>query len=256
MLKINELVKRYEDGVLAVDRLNLKVEPGEIFVMLGANGAGKTTTVNLIFNLIQPSGGRIKIKGIDATRNPLQARKHAAFVSEDVRLYGSFSPRQNLDFFARLSGRRRTSKQYDQVLHEVGLPEDSFRKRVSDFSKGMRQRLGIAVGILKDAELIVLDEPTSGLDPKGGREFLTLLADLRSQGKTIFMTTHDIFRAREIADRVGIMSYGRLILNIERSEFAEADLEQIYLKYIEEQSTGVERISRAPKLDGWGGLPQ
>ncbi|RLG09491.1 MAG: ABC transporter ATP-binding protein [Thaumarchaeota archaeon] len=234
MLEIVDLVKRYEDGVLALDGLNLKVARGEIYVMLGPNGAGKTTTVNLIFNFIQPTSGTIKVKGIDAVRDPLGARRHAAFVSEDVRLYDNFTPRQNLDFFARLQGKRRRPEEYDRILNEMGLPEDSFRRRVKDFSKGMRQRLGIAVAILKDAELVVLDEPTSGLDPKGAREFLALLRKLRSDGKTIFMTTHDIFRARQIADRVGIMSYGRLVGEMARPELEGVDLEEIYVKYVEE----------------------
>ncbi len=234
LLEIVDLVKRYEDGVLALDGLNLKVARGEIYVMLGPNGAGKTTTVNLIFNFIQPTSGTIKVKGIDAVRDPLGARRHAAFVSEDVRLYDNFTPRQNLDFFARLQGKRRRPEEYDRILNEMGLPEDSFRRRVKDFSKGMRQRLGIAVAILKDAELVVLDEPTSGLDPKGAREFLALLRKLRSDGKTIFMTTHDIFRARQIADRVGIMSYGRLVGEMARPELEGVDLEEIYVKYVEE----------------------
>ena len=256
MLETIELIKRYEDGVLAVDRLNLKVAPGEIFVMLGANGAGKTTTVNLIFNFIQPTNGTIKINGIDAVTDPLGAREYAAFVSENVQLYGNFTPRQNLDFFAKLGGKKRGMKEYDEILSRVGLAEGAFRRRVKDFSKGMRQRLGIAVAILKDAKLLVLDEPTSGLDPKGGREFLILLDGLRAEGKAIFMTTHDIFRAREIADRVGIMSYGRLVREIDRSELGDAGLEEIYVKYIEEYENSVQTSGKAPKLEAWGGLPK
>ena len=119
------------------------------------------------------------------------------------------------------------------TLERVGLEKDAFRRRVKGFSKGMRQRLGIAIAIAKNAEVILLDEPTSGLDPKGGAGFLRLLNTLRDEGKAIFMTTHDIFRAREIADRVGIMSQGQLRRVISKEEAAQANLEQLYMEYIE-----------------------
>lgn len=127
-----------------------------------------------------------------------------------------------------------TKEEYDTVLARVGLEQSAFRRRVKGFSKGMRQRLGIAIAIIKDAEVILLDEPTSGLDPKGGAEFLRLLDDLRDEGKAILMTTHDIFRAREIADRVGIMNQGRLIRIIPRDELEKEDLTKLYIEYVEQ----------------------
>jgi ABC-2 type transport system ATP-binding protein len=234
MLEIVDLSKRYENGVLAVDQLNLTVQPGEIFTMLGANGAGKTTTLMLILGFTEPTSGTAGLCGVDVVKNPLEAKKHVAYVSENVMLYGNFTARQNLDFFAKLGGKKHVSQEeYNVVLERVGLEKDAFRRRVKGFSKGMRQRLGIAIAILKDAEVILLDEPTSGLDPKGGAGFLRLLNDLRDQGKAIFMTTHDIFRAKAIADRVGIMSQGRLVKIISKEEAAQANLEQLYMEYIE-----------------------
>ena len=236
MLEIINLSKRYENGVLAVDRLTLTVEPGEIFVMLGANGAGKTTTMMCVLGFTEPTEGTAKIMDIDITKNPLEAKKHVAYVSENVRLYGNFTAKQNLDFFTRLAGRTHVSNQeYEQVLERVGLARDAFMRRLKGFSKGMRQRLGIAIAIMKQAEVILLDEPTSGLDPKGGVEFLQLLAELRQEGKVIFMTSHDIFRAREIADRVGIMSNGRMLHVITRKEIddRQVDLSELYIQVIE-----------------------
>ena len=236
MLEIINLSKRYDNGVLAVDRLNLTVKPGEIFVMLGANGAGKTTTMMCVLGFTEPTEGTAKIMGIDVTRNPLEAKKHVAYVSENVRLYGNFTAKQNLDFFTRLAGRTHVStKEYDQVLERVGLERDAFNRRLKGFSKGMRQRLGIAIAIMKQAEVILLDEPTSGLDPKGGVEFLQLLAELRQEDKAIFMTSHDIFRAREIADEVGIMSNGHMLHVIARKEIDDrhVDLSELYIQVIE-----------------------
>jgi ABC-2 type transport system ATP-binding protein len=236
MLEIVDLSKRYDNGVLAVDKLNLTVQSSEIFVMLGANGAGKTTTMMCVLGFTEPTGGTAKIMGVDVGKNPLEAKKHVAYVSENVRLYGNFTAKQNLDFFTHLAGRKHVSnEEYEAVLARVGLERDAFNRRLKGFSKGMRQRLGIAIAIMKQAEVILLDEPTSGLDPKGGVEFLKLLAELREEDKAIFMTSHDIFRAREIADRVGIMSNGRMLHVITREEIdaQQVDLSKLYIEVIE-----------------------
>src|SRR3990172_648303 len=211
MLEATGLTKRYEDGLLALDHLDLTVNHGELFCLLGANGAGKTTTVNLFLNFIEPTEGTALVDGIDVTKEPLAAKRHLAYVSENVMLYENFTARQNLDFFAKLGGKRGLGKDdYYGVLHRVGLQEKAFEQRLKYFSKGMRQKLGIAIAILKDARNIVLDEPTNGLDPKAGAEFMALLRELRGEGRAIFMSTHHIFRAKEEADRVGIMKAGRL----------------------------------------------
>jgi len=234
MIEARDLTKRYEDGVLALDHLNLKVENGEIFCLLGANGAGKTTTINLFFDFIQPTGGRAVIDGIDVTADPIEAKKHASYVSENVMLYGNFTARQNLDFFTRLAGRGDVSKEdYSMVLRRVGLQERAFDQRVKSFSKGMRQKLGIAIAILKGAPNVLLDEPTSGLDPKAAADFMELLLELRGEGKAIIMSTHDIFRAKAHADRVGIMKEGRLVMVRTREELTGEDLERLYLEYMQ-----------------------
>lgn len=234
MLEALGLTKRYEDGLLALDHLDLVVEAGEIFCLLGANGAGKTTTINLFLNLIEPTEGTAKICGYDVVREPLLAKSHVSYVSENVRLYGSFSARQNLEFFSKLGGRiSLTAGDYQRIMERVGLERSVHEMRVSEFSKGMLQKLGIAIALTKDAPVVLLDEPTSGLDPKAAREFVDLLEDLRDEDKTIFMSTHDIFRAKSVANRIGIMKKGKLVTIMDRQSFRESDLEGIYLQFME-----------------------
>jgi len=235
VLQTVNLTKRYEDDVLALDHLSLKVNEGEIFCLLGANGAGKTTTINLFLNFIEPTEGTALINGIDVNKDPLEAKGYVSFVSENVMLYGNFTARQNLDYFARLGGKTKLTKDdYYMYMKKVGLQEEAFEMRLKNFSKGMRQKLGITIAIIKDAPNILLDEPTSGLDPKAAAEFIKILAVLRDEGKSILMCTHDIFRAKEIADRVGIMKEGRLVMERNSEEFKEEDLEKIYLEYMQE----------------------
>jgi ABC-2 type transport system ATP-binding protein len=234
MLKAQDLTKRYEDGLLALDHLNLEVVPGEIFCLLGANGAGKTTTINLFLNFIDPTDGAALINDINAAKEPLKAKRFASFVSENVMLYGNLSAGQNLDFFARLGDKTDLTKDdYQSTLNKVGLTDGAIDQKVRNFSKGMRQKLGIAIALIKDTPAILLDEPTSGLDPKAADEFLGLLFELKNNNKAIFMSTHDVFRAKEIADRVGIMKNGRLITIKTKEQLRGADLEKVYLEYME-----------------------
>jgi ABC-2 type transport system ATP-binding protein len=235
MLQAIDLTKRYEDQQLALDALNLEIKEGEIFFLLGANGAGKTTTINLFLNFIEPTGGKALINGIDVTKEPLESKKYVSYVSENVMLYGNFTARQNLDFFAKLGGKPNlTREDYYMRMREVGLQEEAFEKKVKTFSKGMRQKVGLTIAIIKDAPNVLLDEPTAGLDPKAAAELLQILVNLKRQGKSILMCTHDIFRAKNIADRVGIMKEGRLVMVRTREEFLEDDLEKIYMDYMQE----------------------
>jgi ABC-2 type transport system ATP-binding protein len=239
MLEIRNLRKVYEDGTVGLSQLNLDVAAGEIMVLLGANGAGKTTTIMLILGFTEPTAGTVTIHGIDVQKNPLEAKKHVAYVSENVMLYPSLTARQNLDFFVQISGRKGvTDDECRSVFRRVGLAENAYHRRVGGFSKGMRQRLGIAIAILKQAELIVLDEPTSGLDPKGGFEFLQIVRQLKAEGRAILMSSHDIFRAREIADSVGIMRNGAMLEVLDRGRLGSVDLEKIYLEYMAQAEAG------------------
>jgi ABC-2 type transport system ATP-binding protein len=233
MLEAKGLTKRYEDGVLALDHISFGVQKGEVYAMLGGNGAGKTTAINLFLNFIEPTEGEALIDGIATHREPLRAKEKIAFVSENVMLYPNFTAMQNLDYFTRLSGRPAPSRgAYREVLLRVGLEEEAHGKRLKGFSKGMRQKCGIAIAIMKDAPAILLDEPTSGLDPQAGFEFMGLLKSLRDEGKAILMSTHDIFRAKEAADVIGIMNRGHLVMQRPSRELAGLDMEKLYMQHI------------------------
>ncbi len=233
LLEAVGLTKRYEDGLLALDHVSFSVHPGQIYAMLGANGAGKTTTINLFLNFIEPTEGEARINGIPTHREPLKAKAQVSFVSENVMLYPNFTALQNLDYFARLGGHTEyTRTDFHDVLERVGLEKSFHGKRLKGFSKGMRQKCGIAIAILKKAPAILLDEPTSGLDPQAGFEFIRLLESLRSEGKAILMSTHDIFRAKEIADTIGLMNRGKLVMQKSGSELIGEDLEKVYMDHM------------------------
>lgn len=233
LLEAQNLSKIYEDGALALDDVSFSVRAGEIYAMLGGNGAGKTTAINLFLNYIGPTSGKAFINGVDTNEAPLKSKEYIAFVSENVMLYNNFTAVQNLDFFSKLAGRKDyTLDDYRRVLLRVGLQEEAHNKKLRTFSKGMRQKSGIAIAILKNAPVILLDEPTSGLDPKAGYEFIQLLTDLREEGKAVLMSTHDIFRARETADTVGILNKGKLVMQKTKAELAGEDLEKLYLQYM------------------------
>jgi ABC-2 type transport system ATP-binding protein len=239
MLKIEKLNKVYPNGVHAVKDLDLSISKGEIYVMLGANGAGKTTTLMLALGFAEPTSGRVLINDIDVRKEPLRAKKHVSYVSENVQLYGNFSAMQNLEFFAQVGGKPQiTRDRVKETLLRVGLPADTHERPVKGFSKGMRQRLGIAISVIRETELILLDEPTSGLDPKGGQEFVSLLKELRDEQRAILMTTHDIFRAKDLATNLGIMVQGSLAVTKTAKELVQEDLEELYLKHVERSVGG------------------
>jgi ABC-2 type transport system ATP-binding protein len=234
MLTIEKLNKVYPNGVHAVKDLDLSVKPGEIYVMLGANGAGKTTTLMLCLGFTEPTSGRVLINNIDINKEPLKAKRHVSYVSENVQLYGNFTAIQNLEFFAKVGGKPKITRQnVVKTLLRVGLPAETHDRQVKGYSKGMRQRLGIAIAIIRETELILLDEPTSGLDPRGGQEFVALLRELRNEGRAILMTTHDIFRAKDLADNLGIMANGEIVVTRTAQELKTENLEQLYVQHVE-----------------------
>jgi ABC-2 type transport system ATP-binding protein len=226
------LTKRY-DGVPALDALDLRIEPGEVFCLLGANGAGKTTTINLFLDFIQPSAGSARVKGLEVAAHGLETKKYIAYIPEQVMLYKNLTGVENLDYFATLAtGERHGRDALTRFLVQAGLPADATRRRVGEYSKGMRQKVGIAIALAKRAELLLLDEPTSGLDPKASNEFSALLAMMSAGGAAVLMATHDLFRAKESGTRVGIMKRGRLVATHRTAELSHTELERIYLEHM------------------------
>jgi ABC-2 type transport system ATP-binding protein len=234
MLEAINLTKRYS-GVAALDALTLEVWPGEVFCLLGANGAGKTTAINLFLNFVEPTSGTALINGLDVTKQPLETKKYLAYIPETVMLYKNLTGLENLVYFSALAGRSDyTRAQFRDFLAQVGLQPEAVDKRVGTYSKGMRQKVGIAIALAKNARALLLDEPTSGLDPKAANEFSSLLARLSQDGVAVLMATHDLFRAKESGTRVGIMRQGRLVRTLETTEVGHADLERIYLEHMHE----------------------
>ena len=232
MLQAINLTKRY-NGVTALEGLNLTVKPGEVFCLLGANGAGKTTTINLFLNFVEPTEGMACINGVNVSERPLETKKYLGYIPETVMLYRNLTGLENLEYFSALAGRFDYTR--DQLLgffEDVGLRADDARRRVGTYSKGMRQKVGIAIALAKDAKVLLLDEPTSGLDPKAANEFSALLTQLSSAGVAVLMATHDLFRAKESGSRVGIMKHVQLVAALNTSEIGHADLERIYLEHM------------------------
>ena len=232
MLEAQALTKRY-NGVTALNALTLTVAPGDVFCLLGANGAGKTTTINLFLNFIAPTSGTALVNGLDVTREPLETKKYLAYIPETVMLYRNLTGLENLEYFAALAGKPDlTREQMLAYFTEVGLAADAADRRVGTYSKGMRQKVGIAIAIAKGARALLLDEPTSGLDPKASNEFSDLLRRMSANGVAVLMATHDLFRAKESGTRVGIMKHGTLVAQHTTDEFGHADLERVYLEHM------------------------
>ncbi|BET69216.1 ABC transporter ATP-binding protein [Opitutales bacterium ASA1] len=229
MLTTENLTKRF-NGTTAVDSLNLNIAPGELFALLGPNGAGKTTTINCLLGFLQPDAGRAIIDGLDVAAEPLETKRRLAYIPEQVNLYGHFSGLENLAYFAELGGHHYSDTDLRRFLADASLQPEAHDRRVSGYSKGMRQKVGIAIALAKQAKALLLDEPTSGLDPSASHEFSQLLRKLRERGVAILMATHDLFRAKEDATRVGIMRHGKLVHELTAAELSHADLEKLYLE--------------------------
>ena len=229
MLEARALTKVYQ-GTAALENLSLAIPGGEIFCLLGPNGSGKTTTVNLFLNFVDPTAGEALVCGINSATHPLEVRRHVAYIPETVMLYPNLTALENLEYFAAIStGRKHSLNELKALLAEAGLQEEAFSRRVKGFSKGMRQKVGIAIALAKNAQALLLDEPTSGLDPKAANEFAAIMGRLKDRGMAILMVTHDLFLAKQCGDRVGIMEQGHLMVIHPTQDLDLVELEQIYL---------------------------
>ena len=237
VIEINDLTKSYGSQV-AVDRLNLTVEAGEIFGFLGPNGAGKTTTLLMLLGLTRPSGGSARVLGHDPDKDPLQVKRQVGYLPENVGFYTDLTATENLAYVARLNNidRKRINEKVAEALRAVGLA-DQTGKLVGAFSRGMKQRLGIAELLIKEPKLVFLDEPTLGLDPDGINRMLDLIVGLsRERGIAVMLSSHLLHQVQRICHRVGVMMQGRLIAQHSMSELKESgdSLEEMYMRYFAE----------------------
>ena len=231
MLRAEGLTKRYGE-VAALADLELEVRPGEVYCLLGPNGAGKSTTMNLFLGFTAPTAGRAWVCGLDVAYHPIESKRHLAYIPEQVHLYPHLSGAENLEYFASLGGSAVAGPELEGLLERVGLPRAAIHRRSGEYSKGMRQKVGLAIAVAKRARALLLDEPTSGLDPRASFEFSRLVRGMCDEGVAVLMATHDLFRARDLANRIGILCAGRLVWEGAGADFASEDLERIYLDHV------------------------
>jgi ABC-2 type transport system ATP-binding protein len=231
MIKIQNISKSF-NGQIVVDNLTLEAKTGEIVGLLGANGAGKSTTINMLLGFLHPENGTIHVDGIDSKNNFKNIRKVIGYVPENVNLYPYLSGIENLDYFCKLNNTKYNLNQLEQILIECGLEKETHHKKIENYSKGMRQKVGIAIAYSRNAKVYLLDEPASGLDPLASNELSLLLKKLASNGATIIMASHDIFRVNETCDKICILKKGLLVKEIVGGSLSSKELEDVYINYI------------------------
>lgn len=232
MIQLQDVSKSFK-GEPAIKNLELNVKKGEILGLLGANGAGKSTTINMLLGFLNPDSGKVLIDNKDTSLEAHQTRKIIGYIPENVNLYPYLSGIENLDYFCKLAGLDYSKMELEIFLSTCGLASDAHAKKVSGYSKGMRQKVGIAIAYAKKAKVYLLDEPASGLDPLASNELSGLLKKLASEGATILMASHDIFRVREVCNRIGILKNGVLVKELNSKNISANELETLYLKFMQ-----------------------
>ena len=218
-------------GRTILQGLDLQVNRGEIYALLGSNGAGKTTTLSLFLGFLAPTAGSLRVQGADPVADPDAARRQLAYIPENVALYEHLSARENVAYLLDLAGQPEGAQAVDQALQAAGLAAAAHGQRVAGFSKGMRQKVAIALALARKVPALLLDEPTSGLDPQATAEFNRLLALLRSQGVAVLMVTHDLLSAADVADRIGFIDAGRLVEEVAASGDERFDVRALHRRY-------------------------
>ncbi len=247
VVECNELTKSYKHA-LAVDHLNLTIRQGEVFGLLGPNGAGKTTTILMMMGLTEPTSGQVRVFGYDSTKEPIKVKQKVGYLQDNVGFYNYMTARENLEFIAELNQIPLESIDIDHILKRVGLYEHR-SKKVGSFSRGMKQRLGVADLLVKQSEIIILDEPTLGLDPDGIEDMLKLIFGLTSNdNKTVIISSHLLNQVQKICTRIGMFNHGRLISSGTIRELsdqylgedAEPNLEDIYRKCFGQKEVAID----------------
>jgi ABC-2 type transport system ATP-binding protein len=241
VITARDLTKRY-GGATVVDRVSFEIEKGEIFGLLGPNGAGKTTTILMMLGLADISEGEVRVLGHDPAREPLTVKRRVGYLPDAVGFYDNLTAAENLAYTARLTGisaRDRASRIAD-AMARVRLTE-VMHKRVATFSRGMRQRLGLAEILLKHVEIAILDEPTSGLDPQSTVEFLELIGELKREGVTVLLSSHMLDQVQRICSRVALFQAGRIALMGSVRDLAKEVLGAGFVVEVEAEGVGLDR---------------
>ena len=233
MISVKNITKTFKDFE-ALKNLSIEVAQGEIYGLLGSNGAGKSTTINILLGFLNPNSGEAFINGINAVSEKLKTRKSIGYIPENVNLYPYLTGIENLDYFCKLAGKNYNREKLNDVLLECGLDLISIDKKLDTYSKGMRQKVGIAIALAKEANVYLLDEPASGLDPLASTELSSILKKLSKSGASILMASHDIFRVRETCDRIGILKNGELVKEMDTANVSTKELESIYIEYMKD----------------------
>ena len=220
-------------GRRVLNEVSFSVGQGEVFALLGGNGAGKSTTLLTFLGFIRPSGGRVSINGIVVHENKAAIRQQTAYLPESASLYAHLSARENLKYFLSLAGVRRSSAEIEHALDTVSLASDARSRRLASYSKGMRQKVTIALAVLRKTPVLLLDEPTSGLDPVAIDEINTILIALADAGTTILMVTHDVYGACHVARRVGLLQQGQMVGIFEAPENGQISAETLHRTFAE-----------------------
>jgi ABC-2 type transport system ATP-binding protein len=211
--------------------LDLAVHPGEIYALLGANGAGKSTTLSLFLGFLRPQSGTVRVQGTDPAAEPAKARRQLAYIPENVALYEHLSARENVAYLLHLAGRKASDAAIGDALTTAGLDPSAHDRRVSGFSKGMRQKVSIGLAVARKVPALLLDEPTSGLDPQAAADFHVLLARVRAQGVAVLMVTHDVLGAVDIADRIGFLDKGQMAEEVRAAGAERFDVRALHRRY-------------------------
>lgn len=201
-------------GRHVLDNLSLSVRRGEIYALLGGNGAGKSTTLSALLGFLKPDAGTISVAAIDPAAAPEDARKRIAYLPENVALYNQLSASENIAYFMALAGETPSRAEIFKALDAAGLQPEARDRRLDGFSKGMRQKVAIAMAMMRNVPVLLLDEPTSGLDPRATADFNALVSSLKDRGTAILMVTHDLLGAADCADRIGFLAGGRIVEDV------------------------------------------
>jgi len=210
-ISISGITKQY-GNLRAVNNLTLEVNQGEILGFLGLNGAGKTTTIRILLDLLRPTGGRASIFGHDCQRDGLQARSHIGYLPGEMGIYSDLTGREVLGLLAGLNGRTVDKRHRSELQERLNLPDNDLRRRLREYSTGMKRKLGLIQAFQADPLLLILDEPTEGLDPLMQESFYELLADAKRRGRTVFMSSHVLSEVDRVCDRIAILRNGELVL--------------------------------------------